>query len=86
MNQEKVNNFAAFVETLHDVDLDKDNIREFFTAIPFATCKLMNKFAAEKKREFDIIERLMVHMHRSLFWLEIAKYKFLREIRKHFRL
>ncbi len=43
------------------------------------------------KKEFDIIERLIVHMHpdslvAALFWLEIAKYKFLREIRKHFRL
>lgn len=55
MNQEKVNDFASFVETLHDVDLDKDNIREFFTAIPFATCKLMNKFAAEKK---DVIHNI----------------------------
>ena len=35
------------------------------------------------RKEFDIIERLMVHMHRSLFWLEIAKYKLIREIRKH---
>lgn len=41
------------------------------------------------KTEFDIVERLIVHLHpdslmAALFWLEIAKYKFLREIGKKF--
>lgn len=40
------------------------------------------------RKEFDIVERLMVHMHptslmAALFWLEIEKYKLIREIRKH---
>ena len=71
MNQEKVNDFASLiysqlVETLHDVDLDKDNIREFFTAIPFATCKLMNKFATEKKdvihHTYDLNELVITYL------------------------
>ena len=62
MNQEKVNDFASLVETLHDVDLDKDNIREFFTAIPFATCKLMNKFATEKKDVYDLNELVITYL------------------------
>ena len=66
MNQEKVNDFAALVEALHDIDLDKDNIREFFTAIPFATCKLMNKFATEKKdvihHTYDLNELVITYL------------------------
>ena len=43
------------------------------------------------KKEFDIIERLMVHMHpnslmSALFWLEIAKYKLCRFIHKCIKL
>ena len=43
------------------------------------------------KKEFDIVERLMVHMHpdslmAALFWLEIAKYKLIRSIRKYMKL
>lgn len=39
------------------------------------------------RMEFDIIERLMVHMHpnslmAALFWLEIAKYRLMRTVGK----
>ena len=43
------------------------------------------------RMEFDIIERLMVHMHpdslmAALFWFEIAKYRFIRSINKRMNL